>query len=224
VCQAKSWRNYERMPQPIKIIIRPTTQRIPFLWATEYADYMVEAIAGQPWHEEEEDFLWVGIMSIQESMHQRRWTIYHQVQTQQQQQQDPCHHHHTVVSLSCFPALGAVAEDEAQDDMEDKKQYWQRILDTNGERHQVRMMMAQASSRRRRNKKKDQRYSHYLPVSRSLFLSDAVTSPHVRYQTLTRNMRLRKGAKMCSVVADRRNVRTTRDQPYCILLILHPAY
>jgi len=39
-----------------------------------------------------------------------------------------------------------------------------------------------------------------LPVARSLFLSDAVTSPHVRYQTLTRNMRLRKGTKMCSLL------------------------
>lgn len=38
------------------------------------------------------------------------------------------------------------------------------------------------------------------PVSRSLFLADHVTSPHVRYQTLTRNMRLRKGAKMCCLL------------------------
>eukprot|EP00397_Hematodinium_sp_SG-2012_P023813 GEMP01024766.1.p1 GENE.GEMP01024766.1~~GEMP01024766.1.p1 ORF type:complete len:560 (+),score=148.66 GEMP01024766.1:96-1775(+) len=38
------------------------------------------------------------------------------------------------------------------------------------------------------------------PLSRSLFLPDTITSPHIRYQTLTANMRERKGCRMCALI------------------------
>jgi glutamate--cysteine ligase catalytic subunit len=166
-----------------KVLAHLRQEQPNYIWATEYADYMVEAIAGKPWHEEDQDFLLTGINTIQESMHERRWKIYHQLQKvvaadDSSSSKCPQQLHHTVVSLSCFPALGA--SPRVIDNHE-----WQRILDTNEERNRV-MTPGQDLEK--------------LPVSRSFFLSDAVTSPHVRYQTLTRNMRLRKGAKMCSLL------------------------
>lgn len=157
-----------------KVLAQLREEQPDFIWMTEYANYMVEAISGKPWRVETVDFLRTGISSIQESMHQRRWKIYQQLQkicagsTSSQ--------HHTVVSFSCFPALGAVPR---------RIENWQSVLDTNDERNRVMATAQQLDS---------------LPVARSFFLSDAVTSPHVRYQTLTRNMRLRKGAKMCSLL------------------------
>ena len=158
-----------------KVLAQLREEQPDYIWMTEYADYMVEAIAGKLWRLEDKDFLLTGINIIQESMHERRWKIFHQLQKIFAGSSTSCQHH-TVVSFSCFPALGAVPY---------AIKNWQSILDTNDERTRVMAPGQELNS---------------LPVARSLFLSDAVTSPHVRYQTLTRNMRLRKGAKMCSLL------------------------
>lgn len=160
-----------------KVLAQLRQEQPDYIWMTEYADYMVEAIPGKPWRAEVQEFLRTGIITIQESMQERRWKIFHELQKIVAGSTMSCQHHHTVVSFSCFPALGATAPHLIEN--------WQSILDTNDERNQVLAQAQQLDS---------------LLVARSFFLSDAVTSPHVRYQTLTRNMRLRKNAKMCSLL------------------------